>query len=411
MNILYIDHYAGSLSMGMEFRPYYLAREWEKKGHKVRVLGANFSHLRRINPTVSKDFEIQRIEDVEFQWVKTGTYEGNGIPRALTMMQFCAKLYFNAKKIIKQFKPDVVITSSTYPLDTYPAQRIAKLAGAVLIHEAHDVWPLTLVELGGMSRRNPFVVLLNYAEKSAYKNSDKIVSVLPNTLEHMQEQGLKNPDKFTYICNGIVVDDWNNRDALDGETNHVFAKLKEQNKFIVCYLGGHALSNALDTLVESAELVKDDESIAFVLIGKGVEKERLVAFANEKEIKNIFFLPPVNKTQVPSVLDMADAFYIGAAPCPLYRFGVSMNKVYDYMMAGKPIIYGVKAANNEVEEAQCGITIEPENKVAIVDAVMKLKNCNPEERRRLGENGKRWVLENCEYSVLADRFLALMTVK
>jgi len=93
MNILYIDHYAGSLSMGMEFRPYYLSREWIKMGYKVRIVGADYSHLRKVNPTVDKDFEIQNVDGVEFQWIKTRKYEGNGLKRAVTMFQFCFKLW------------------------------------------------------------------------------------------------------------------------------------------------------------------------------------------------------------------------------------------------------------------------------------------------------------------------------
>ena len=96
MNILYIDHYAGSVGMGMEFRPYYFAREWQKLGHKVRIVGASFSHLRKTNPTVTKDFEIQEIEGVEFQWIKTRSYDGNGVARAVTMAEFCGKLGANA---------------------------------------------------------------------------------------------------------------------------------------------------------------------------------------------------------------------------------------------------------------------------------------------------------------------------
>ena len=155
--------------MGMEFRPYYLAREWQKQGHNVRLIGADFSHLRKQNPTVSKDFEIQEIEGVTYQWIKTRSYQGNGVKRAITMFQFCSKLWWNAKKLAKEFKPDVVIASSTYPLDTYPAQRIAKIAKAKYVHEGHDIWPLTLTELSGMSKWNPFVIALAIAEKSAYK--------------------------------------------------------------------------------------------------------------------------------------------------------------------------------------------------------------------------------------------------
>ena len=113
MNILYIDHYAGSLSMGMEFRPYYLAREWQKRGHKVRVVGASFSHLRKKNPDFTKDFELQHIDGVEYQWIGTGTYQGNGVKRAVTLFEFCTKLEMKAASIAKEVCPDVVISSST----------------------------------------------------------------------------------------------------------------------------------------------------------------------------------------------------------------------------------------------------------------------------------------------------------
>lgn len=151
--------------MGMEFRPYYLAREWVKMGHRVRIIAGDFSHLRIRNPKVKKDFQRENIDCIEYYWVRTGDYQGNGVKRALTMFRFVGKLWLSAGKIAEKWKPDVVITSSTYPLDTYAGQRIAKKAGARLIHEVHDMWPATLYEIGGMSRNNPFVLLMQADRK------------------------------------------------------------------------------------------------------------------------------------------------------------------------------------------------------------------------------------------------------
>jgi len=404
MNILYIDHYAGSLTMGMEFRPFYLAREWEKRGHKVRIVGADFSHLRKENPAVNVDFEIQNIDGLEYQWIKTGTYMGNGLKRAMTIFGFCIKLWMKAKKIATDFKPDVVISSSTYPLDTYPASRIAKCAGAVLVHEGHDLWPLTLTELAGMSNLNPFVIALSIAEKRAYRKSDHVVSVLPNTFEYMKDKGLSDPDKYTHIPNGIAMEDWTD----NTEKHEILEQIKSQGKFMVMYLGGHAISNALDSFVEAARLLKNDERFVFVLIGKGTEKSRLQKTAEDNELKNIYFLPPVAKNTVPSVLDYTDALYIGAEPCTLYRYGVSMNKLYDYMMSAKPIINGVQAANNDVEQSGSGISIPPNDAGAIVAALEQLFEMDSAERQKMGKNGKQWVVENCDYSVLSEKFLQVI---
>ena len=143
MNILYINHYAGSPEMGMEFRPYYLSREWVKMGHNVRIVAGDYSHLRIKNPNVEKDFQEEIIDGINYSWIKTGTYEGNGVARALTMFRFVYKLRKKAKWISDNWKPDVVITSSTYPLDTFAGQKVRRYTrkngirkgmGANLIH-------------------------------------------------------------------------------------------------------------------------------------------------------------------------------------------------------------------------------------------------------------------------------------
>lgn len=405
MNILYINHYAGSLEYGMEFRPYYMAREWIKKGHKVRVVAADFSHLRSKNPQIAKSFEITDIDGIEYQWIHTSKYESNGVKRAITMMQFCSRLHAKARKIAKEFSPDIVITSSTYPLDTYPAQKIAKIAKARYIHEGHDLWPLTLTELMGMSKLNPLVVLFGIAEKSVYKKADHVVSVLPYSWKHMLTHGLQSKEKFTHIPNGIVLQDWENAIEPPIEHKALFTNLREQGKKIVCYLGGHAPSNALDTLINAALKTKNP-NVAYVLIGKGNQKKSLMEKAQDCE--NIYFLPPVEKMAVPSVLSMADFLYIGAEKCKLYEYGVSMNKVYDYMMASKPIIYGVEAANNDVEDAKCGKTIDSGDPDSIINAIDELLEMTDEELARLGDNGKREVLKKYNYEALAEAFLSLM---
>ena len=168
------------------------------------------------------------------------------------------------------------------------------------------------------------------------------------------------------------------------------------------------MSNALDTLVSAAGLLRDDDRFAFVMVGSGTEKERLMKRAEDEGIGNITFLPPVGKKQVPSVLEASDALYVGAERCSLYRFGVSMNKVYDYMMAARPVIYGVEAANNDVAEAGCGITIEPGDPEAVREAARTLIALPDEKRAEMGRKGKDWVLENCSYGNLASRFLSVM---
>lgn len=403
MNILIVNHYAGSVEMGMEFRPYYLGREWLKAGHKVDIIAGDYSHLRKKNPSVKKDFQKEDVEGLTFHWVKTGAYEGNGVKRALTMVRFVLKLWMHAKGVAREIEPDVVISSSTYPIDTYASRKIAKYAHARLIHEVHDMWPLTLIELGGMSKYNPFVMMMQMGENSAYKHSDFVVSLLPYAKEHMVKHGMRE-EKFHHITNGIVLEDWEHPEELPKEHKETIEKYRREGKFIVGYFGGHALSNALGILIDAAQALKEDRSVQFVLVGSGVEKERLQERAKREHLENICFLPPVPKLSIPCLVDLFDCIYIGTLDSSLYRFGVALNKIYDSMMGGKPLLYAVNAPNNYVREYQCGISVEPGSVSALVEGIYYLMKATDDKKARMGSNGKSAVMKYYNYKKIAEQF-------
>ena len=407
MNIVYLEHYAGSPEMGMEFRPYYLAKEWIKMGHTVTIFAGDYSHLRKTNPSVSEDFQREKIDGIEYVWIKTGEYSGNGVKRALTMARFVRKLSSHAGRIVREWKPDVVIASSTYPLDTYPAQKIAKKAKCKYIHEVHDMWPSTLYEVGGMSKNNPFVVVMQWAENSAYKHCDKCVSLLPYAGDYMQEHGL-NPDKFVNIQNGIVEEEWINTLPIPEEHEKFFEQHKDD--FIVGYFGGHALSNALDQILDLAREYRvkhANQVVSFVLVGDGVEKERLVKRAEDEKLTNVFFLPPVKKKMVPELIRHFDCAYMTGLPSPLYRFGLCLNKMYDSMMAGIPIICAFDAPETPVAIHKCGYQCSPLNYEEIIRYIDELVGMSKDERDRIGSNGKKAVINRYTYKKLAEEFSSL----
>ena len=198
MKILLINHYAGSPNLGMEFRPYYVTKGWVKLGHEVLIVGGSYSHLRKVQPQSCEEM----IDDMRYRWVKVNPYKGNGIGRIISMFSFVTKLYCNYRRYLRNFKPDIVIASSTYPLDIYPAYRIARHYHAKLIYEVHDLWPLSPMELGGYSKKHPFIRIMQKAEDDCYRYADAVVSMLPKAEEHMREHGLTR-DKFHYVPNGI----------------------------------------------------------------------------------------------------------------------------------------------------------------------------------------------------------------
>lgn len=257
MNILLINHYAGSPQYGMEYRPYYLAKEWANMGHRVAIVSASFSHLRSKQPNVKGNINKELIDNILYNWIKTPSYEGNNFKRILNILTFISKLMFLSKRLSSQFKPDVVIASSTYPLDIFPAYLISRFSKAKLIFEVHDLWPLTPIELGRMPKWHPFIVGMQIAEDFAYKNADKVVSILPKALDYMVSRGL-DPKKFVHIPNGIDINEWQLLNTqLPEEYKKVIDKLKKERKFLVGYAGSFGIANALDYFVKSATYLKN----------------------------------------------------------------------------------------------------------------------------------------------------------
>ncbi len=398
-----INHYAGSPEMGMEYRPYYMSNEWIKAGHEVIIIAADNAHVRNIRPKISNSFEEQEIEGIPYLWVKTPAYSGNSYKRVLNMLSFVRKLKKKAQFLAEKYKPDIVIASSTYPMDNYAAYKIAKHAKAKYFYEVHDLWPLSPMELGGYKASHPFIKYIQRAEDFAYRNADGVISMLPLTKDYMITRGL-NPEKWNYVPNGIVVDEWKNSKAINSSIQSQIQHLRQKFNFLVGYVGGHNVSNALDTIIQATKVA--NPNIGFVFVGKGSEKERLIQETNNQE--NILFLDYVNKKEIPSLLKEFEVLYLGIKDNPLYKHGVSLNKLFDYMMAGIPIIQSISAGNDLVKDANCGISVEGENPKQLLEAIQQIQALSPQERKALGKNGQDYVIKNHDYRILAKKMLKVM---
>ncbi|MBV8469221.1 MAG: glycosyltransferase family 4 protein [Burkholderiaceae bacterium] len=404
MNILLINHYAGSPRHGMEFRPYYLAREWARMGHRVQIMAASVSHVRAKQPEVHGKPLDEIIDGIEYRWWPTPAYQGNGLGRVKNIWAFCRQLWRDAPRIAREFKPDVVIASSTYPMDIWVARRIAGLARAKLVYEVHDLWPLSPIELSGMSPWHPFAMLCQKAENDAYRDADLVVSMLPKVQTHMQSHGL-DLRKLCIVPNGITLDEWSGEGApLQPELEAFLAVQRAAGRLIVGYAGSHGLPNALDVLLDAAKLLAN-EPVAIVLVGGGHEKERLQARARDEGLKNVAMFDPIPKLQIPSLLAQFDVAYIGWQRTPIYRFGIAPNKLMDYMMAERAVLHSVEAGNDPVQEAQAGLTVPPESPQAVADGVRRLMALSAAERAEMGQRGRVFVQAQHTYPVLAKRFL------
>lgn len=404
MRILLINHYVGGGELGMEYRPYYLAKEWVKQGHQVYLLGASFSHLRLKNPDVKTDCFLEVRDGLNYIWVKTPSYSSSS-KRVLNMGLFVSKLRSHTNKIAKISNPNLVIASSTYPLDIYPAKKIAKLTGAKLSYEVHDLWPMSPMLIGGYSEKHPFIRVMQKAEDDCYKYSDKVISLLWNAEEHMRERGLAE-GKFVCVPNGYDPEDWTEEKRnlpLPVEHQETFKSLKE--KIVVGFAGGFAASGALMTLIETATLLQDDERIHFVLVGKGPEEESLRNRVKMTGLKNVTLLPAVSKNLIPSVISHFDIGYMGGIHSELHKYGTSYNKMTDYMLSGIPILQAIDEPGSIINKIGCGIQVSAENPLENSKAILQFVEMTPEERKTMGQTGKDYAMQNLTWKKLSEDFL------
>jgi glycosyltransferase involved in cell wall biosynthesis len=406
MKILIVNHYSGSAELGMEYRHYYLAKELQSLGHQVCIVASRFSHLRMHQPGRQGGWSEHC--GIPHLWLAGCPYNGNGARRLVNMVGFSDSLWRNAGTIAKEQKPDLVLASSPHPFSAYGAARLARISGARFVFEIRDLWPLSLMELGSMTARNPLIWLLDHAEAYGCNHAEKVISLLPCVHDYLARRNVRE-DKWTVIPNGVLLSEWEEPWAnVPAPALEVLNTLRADGYSLVGYAGNHGQANALDTFIDAASRV-GDEKVAFVLAGGGPEKARLQRRVQAEGLRNVRFLDPVRKEQIPMLLQWFDVAYIGLERQPLFRFGISPNKLTDYMMAGRPVLKAIDSGNDVVRDAGCGLTVAPEDPQAVVDGVRKLLALGKEERRVMGLRGREYVVKNHSYSVLARQFLAECT--
>lgn len=398
-----INQYASTPELGMGGRSYYLAKALAKKGYKVYLIASGSHHLLRKKMTISRNFKVDVLEGINFVWVKMPPYvNAHSRQRVLNWFLFAWRIQGLVKII--QDRPDSILISSPSLVSFLGAQRLASVFKAKLVFEVRDIWPLTLTEIGGRSPRNIFVRFLQWIEDRAYRDSAVVISNLKYAVEHMVGRGMSR-DKFVWIPNGFCKDELADVEPLD---NNILCVLPKEC-FLVGYVGTFGLANDLYTLLDAAKGFKSDPRFRFVLVGGGKEKEALESYIKENGIDNVLLCDFVKKKQVQAVLKIFDVLVVGAKKEPMYRFGVSPNKLFDYLIAGKPIIYHIESGDyHPVRDAGCGFEVEAENSSQLRDAVLDLYRMSEEQRALMGSKGRSIAIAEYEYGLLADRLVKVI---
>jgi glycosyltransferase involved in cell wall biosynthesis len=399
--IWYVSKYVALPAAGRGgTRAFLLMREMVRLGHRAVMLTSDSNHLTEV-PMLTGPHLLETVDGVDVHWIRTLKFTSTkSIGRILSWLDFEWRLWRLPKGAMP--RPDVVIVSSLSLLTIFNGLWLKHKHGCRLVFEVRDIWPLTIVEEGGFSPRNPFVIGLAAVERLAYRRADAIVGTMPNLAAHVDEV-VAHHGPVHCIPFGVDRDMIDKARSLPGDwaAEHV-----PHGKFVVCHAGTIGITNALDTLFDCARAMRDRPNVHFLILGEGGMEAHYQALS--ADLPNVTFAPAVAKDQVQAALEHCDLLYFAVHVSKVWKYGLSLNKVIDYMLAGKPILASYTGHPTMVDEAGAGTSVPAGDVAALEAEILRYAAMAPEARRAMGEAGRDWLLRYRSYRTLAENYLQIV---
>lgn len=359
------------------------------RGWSVRIIASNRSYFRPGSQERSEGL-------VTVVW--TAPYEGAGVKRVLNWVSYAVTA--TGAGLVGP-RPTVVYASTPHLFAPAAGWVLSKVRRAAFVVEVRDLWPQVLVEMGRLGQGSRLHRFLQALEQWAYDRADHIVVLTDGVKRHLLERGIAS-ERVAVIPNGSDPAPFQRTGSRD--------ELRRRYGFegpTFVYTGAHGPANALDLLLDAAEKLGDEfPDAVFLLVGDGSDKLRLQEQAAARGIGNVRFLDPVPKDDIPRLLKAADAGLHILADVPLFRYGVSPNKVVDYMAAGIPAITNSPGVVGElVDTAGAGVSVGPSDLAAGIEEVL---TASAAQREEWGASGRRYIESHLSPEVLAAELESLL---
>ena len=411
MRVWIINHYAIPPSMGGLVRHYYFSRYLRKMGYDVRIMTASEIHNTDIN--MIRDGSLYReemMDGVPYTFLKTRDYSGNGLSRIYNMLEFPVRIQQIVKKLVKGGeRPDVIYTSAPTIFAAGSALIAARRLKVPCVVEIRDIWPESIVEYKGMSRKNPIIAILYQLEKWLYRGADRLIFTMEGGKDYIREKGWERQvplEKIRNLNNGVDLEEFDrNREEYQLED----ADLLDEQTFRVVYTGSIRLVNNLGKVVEMAEYMKQhgEDKIRFLLYGDGTEREELMEQCRQKGLDNIRFPGKVEKKYIPFILSKSDLNLNHVKQTGIMRFGCSLNKQFDYFASGKPVLSDLMVSYDLIERYGAGVTLPTQDTEALCQEVLRLPICRKKNMSSIAGNA-RHAAEQYDYQELTQKLLEIL---
>lgn len=389
-NIWLVNYYSYPPGTSSWRRHYDLGKELLKYGYNIDIIGGSFVHDRKKHIlNKNEKYRIENHEGLRYHILNGISYSGS-LMRILSMIEFMIKVFFYEKKL--KVKPDIIYCSCPHPFNGLISLYLSKKYKCKFILEIRDLWPETWVEMGAITRKSLIYKFFAWIEKLLYKKTDKIITLMPGAFMYIEKLGIPK-EKVEWVSNGVDLDEFDKN--YFKEPVYKFDK----SKFNITYTGSIGIANALEELFEVAKDLRE-ENIMFNIIGDGPLKDKYINYCNENVIDNVKFYNSVSKNEVPALLKESDALIVTTKKCNLYKYGISFNKIFEYLAAAKPIIIAYDTKFDFVKEANCGFSIPAESNEEMLNKILKIFLLSKKEKQILGENGRKYAEENFSMKIL-----------
>lgn len=406
-----LNHYARPPDRPGGTRHYSLARELVARGGDVTIFAASFGHASGRDNKLSGLGLVrsERIGGVRFVWLRTFPYRGNTWRRMVNMASYALVVTLAQ---IGRPAPDVVVGSTVHPFAALAGWVIARLRGARFVYEIRDLWPQTLIDLGAMSPASPVARGLWAIESFLVRRAETVIALLPGVATYLESRGLP-ADHVVYLPNGadlVGADDAGAKSAGGATTavGRIVSWLGERHaagEVVFAYAGAHGRVNRLDVVVRGFALASErKDNLRLLLVGGGPEKPALERLVAGLDLPNVNFVDALPRDQIQELLRAIDVGVVHATTTPVYRYGVSFNKVFDYMAARKPILFACTTFGDPIEASGCGLSIAPDDPALLAEAFVALAEETPERRREMGDAGRAFVEREHDLAKLGATF-------
>lgn len=402
LQIYWVNQFAVPPDQPGGTRHFDFATELQRRGHRVRLIASDLNlatrtYSRRRGTTDIKPI-TESIRGVRFTWLTAGAYRGNNWRRVASMVVFGLATFHHLVRVERD-RSTVFIGSSPHlfaALGTWAAARIRRVP---FVFEVRDMWPESYSEVSGRDN-GPEVALLRGIADLLYKQATAIIVLAPSNVDRICERGISR-SKIVTVPNGV---DLGGFSKTDGGID-----LSTPGAFTFVYAGAHGPANDLETVVRAAHdlQTRGRDDIAVVLLGDGSSKDELIALCQELQLTNVTFVDPVSKAEIATTLRTADAGLMILAPVDLFTYGVSPNKLFDYMGAGLPVLTNVAGLVSDlVHQAGVGTTVRPGDPLALARGMEEMADNPPADA---AERGEAFIRAHYDRRTLATRVEELLT--